>query len=366
MEPVRVLMVSFNMDRCGAETFIMNIYRAIDRTRVQFDFLLHCSYKSAYEDEILSLGGRIHKIQPYKIYNKKAYDKELDDFFDKHPEYKIIHGHLYNRIEYLAVAKKHGLVTISHSHSSSNGKGPKAWLLNFLHRNINMVADYRFACSEESGQWLYKTKDFKVIRNAIDTDIFIFSEDSRRKIREEFNIGENTTVLGHVGRFLPVKQHSVLLNIFASFHRDNPDSTLLLVGEGPLLENAEKLAETLNIKDSVIFTGSRSDVNHLLCAMDLFVFPSEHEGLPVTLVEAQSTGLPCLVPAHITEEIHVTELMRKIESFDIETWKDACEKALSDYSSYQRNKAHEIVKSSGFDIKQTAEDLQEFYLEQGK
>lgn len=363
MSPARILMVSFNMDRCGAETFIMNIYRAIDRTKVQFDFLLHCSYKSDYEDEILSLGGRIFKIQPYKIYNKRAYDKELDTFFDSHPEYKIIHGHLYNRIEYLARAKKHGLITISHCHSTSNGKGPKAWLLNYLHRNINSVADYRFACSEESGKWLYKNKDFKVIRNAIDTDLFMYSDEARDKTRSEFNIRQSTTLLGHVGRFLPVKQHSVLLNVFASYHKDNPDSTLLLVGEGPLIESTKKQAENLGLKDSVIFAGSRSDVNHLLCAMDLFVFPSEHEGLPVTLVEAQSTGLPCVVPEHITEEAHVTKLVKTVKGFDIKIWKDTCEEALSEYSSHPRNKTYEEVKASGYDIKQTAEELQSFYLE---
>lgn len=362
MSPTRILMVSFNMDRCGAETFIMNIYRAIDRTKVQFDFLLHCSYKSDYEDEIHSLGGRIYKVQPYKIYNKRAYDEELDAFFDSHPEYKIIHGHLYNRIEYLAVAKKHGLITIAHSHNSSNGKGPKAWLLNFLHRNVNNVADYRFACSEESGKWLYKNKDFKIIRNAINTVLFTYSDVARDNIRNELGIKQSTTVLGHVGRFMPVKQHSVLLSIFASYHKDNPDSVLLLVGEGPLMDSTKKQTESLGLKDSVIFAGSRSDVNHLLCAMDLFVLPSDHEGLPVTLVEAQCTGLPCIVPENITEEIHVTKLLKKITGFDIKTWKDACEESLSSSSSYPRAKAYEEVKASGFDIKQTAEELQSFYL----
>ncbi len=365
-QPIRILMVSFNMDRCGAETFVMNIYRAIDRTKVQFDFLLHCSYKSDYEDEIESMGGRIYKIQPYKIYNKRAYDRELDEFFNKHPEYKIIHGHLYNRIEYLAVAKKHGLITISHSHSTSNGKGPKAWLLNYLHRNINKIADYRFACSEESGKWLYKEKDFKVVRNAIDTKLFKYSVDERNKIRNEFCINKNTVVLGHVGRFLPVKQHPILLKIFSKYHKDNPDSKLLLVGEGPLLEENRKTTAALNIKDSVIFAGSRSDVNSILCAMDLFVLPSEHEGLPVTLVEAQSTGLPCVVPSHITEEVHVTDLMRKVNGFDINTWAEECKKAIKDFSSYNREVALEAVKASDFDIQETAQELQNFYLEINK
>ncbi|MCR5761474.1 MAG: glycosyltransferase [Sphaerochaetaceae bacterium] len=365
-DPVRILMVSFNMDRCGAETFVMNFYRAIDRTKVQFDFLLHCSYKSDYEDEIESMGGRIYKIQPYKIYNKKAYDRELDEFFNKHPEYKIIHGHLYNRIEYLAVAKKHGLITISHSHSTSNGKGPKAWLLTYLHRHINSVTDYRFACSEESGKWLYKEKDYKVVRNAIDTNLFKYSTYERNKIRKEFNINKNTVVFGHVGRFLPVKQHSILLKIFSEYHKGNPDSKLLLVGDGPLFKETGKKTEALNINDSVIFAGSRPDVNSLLCAMDLFVFPSEHEGLPVTLVEAQSTGLPCVVPSHITEEVHVTDLMRKVEGFDPKEWAEECQKALNDFSSYKREEALEAVKASGFDIQETAQELQNFYLEINK
>lgn len=364
MKPERILVVSFNMDRCGAETFIMNIYRALDRTKVQFDFLLHCSYKSDYEDEILSLGGRIYKVQPYKIYNRKSYDMELDRFFDSHPEYRIIHGHLYNRIEYLAVAKKHGLITISHCHTTSNGKGIKGRIKDYLHRNINKVADYKFACSKESGLWLYKNNDFKVIRNAIDTELFKFDKNRRESIRREFNISAKTIVLGHVGRFLPVKNHRFLLDVFSEYRKNNQNSMLMLVGEGPLLEDTKKYAKELNINDNVIFTGSRADVSSLLCAMDLFVFPSEHEGLPVTLVEAQSTGLTCVVPTHITEEIHVTDLLTKLELNSPREWARTCN--LLTERQIKRENYKEKVKESGFDIKQTARELQDFYLNLAK
>ena len=359
MQPVRILVVNHCMDRNGAETLIMNIYRHLDREKVQFDFLLHCDYKSDFEDEIESLGGRIFKVPEYKIINHCSYVRKLDSFFDAHPEYHVVHGHLFNRIEYLKVAKRHGLVTIAHCHASTNGKGLSARVADWLHRNINDYTDYRFACSEQAGQWLYgKDSGYKVVPNAIDTDAFAFDTAARQSTRKELGIDEHSFVIGNVGRLIAVKNQGFLLEVFKAFNAKNPESRLLIVGEGPLMEELKAKASDLSIGDKVIFTGSRKDVSSLLSAMDCFVFPSVFEGLPVTLIEAQCSGLPCLVPDHITSEAEVTGLFRrKVLSEGADAW--ACEitKTEEDRKSYAGK-----VMSAGYDIRQVAKELQDLYL----
>ena len=363
MLPIRVLVVNHCMDRNGAESLIMNIYRNLDRNIIQFDFLLHCNYRSAFEDEIESLGGRIFKISPYKIYNHFSYVKTLERFFANHPEFKIIHGHLFNRIAYLKVAKKLGLITISHCHASTNGNGISAKIADYLHRNINRYTDYRFACSRQAGEWLYgEEATFTVIPNAIDTAIFKFNNEKRRLVRSDLGISDYSMVIGHVGRFIQVKNHDFILSVFAEYKKTVPESVLLLVGDGPLVNTVKEKARILGISDSVITTGARQDIPNLLCAMDCFIFPSLFEGLPVTLIEAQCSGLPCLLSDHITSEAEVTDLFTRLSlSANSESWASKIAKNENNRESYST-----IVMNAGYDIKKTSAELQAFYLKLAK
>lgn len=362
MEPKRVLLVSTTMDRAGAETLIMNIYRSIDRTRVQFDFILHCNYKSDYEDEIVAMGGRVFKLPPYRIINEHSFRKAYREFFKAHPEYKVIHAHIYNTASiFLDEANKCGLHTIAHSHSTSNGTGPKAWFRNYLHRNLYKIAEYRFACSEQAGKWLYRNKaDFTVVRNGIDTSRFSFDIERRKKERANLGIADGTTVLGHVGRFVSVKNHDRLINIFSNYHKRNPNSVLVLVGTGELEEQIRAKVSDLGLQNSVVFTGSRNDVESLLCAMDVFMFPSIYEGFPVTLVEAQCNGLPCVVSDVITDEVDIAGLMKKVSlAADDNNWSDAIENA----QKKDRKDCSETIRKAGYEIKDIANWLQNFYIE---
>ena len=361
-KPERILIENTTMDRGGAETFIMNLYRSLDRSRFQFDFVLHCNYKSDYEEEILSLGGKVYKLPSYKFFNEASFRKTYSAFFKSHPEYRIIHGHNINSASvYLDIANICGLSTIAHCHCSSNGKGPAAWIRDFKRRNLSKIAKYRFACSNEAGIWAYgKDASFKVIKNGIITQNFAWDETKRLNTRKALGIGADTIVLGNVGRLQKEKNQAFAIRVFSKLHSENPDSKLVIVGTGPLDAELKALTHSLGLDEFVIFTGLRTDVGNLLCAMDAFLFPSIFEGLPLTLIEAQCSGLPCIVSDIITDELDVTGLIRKVSlSSSVEKWTDIITESLKT----PREGKTEIIKTSGFDISQTANEMENFYSE---
>lgn len=349
------------MDRGGAETLVMNIFRCLDRTKVMFDFILHCNYRSAYEDEIESLGGKIYRLPVFKVYNECSFRKAFRNFFRSHPEYRIVHIHSNNTASIvLDEAGKLGLHTIAHSHCTSNGSGPSAWIRDYYKRNIYKIAEYRFACSEEAGKWLYRGKaPFTVIRNGIDPGKFRFSPQAREDIRKELGIPANALVLGHVGRFDPVKNHAFIVDVYRCFLKNHPDSFLVLAGDGPLQQVIENEVEKKGLSGRVIFTGSRNDVHRMYSAYDVFVFPSLNEGLPLTVIEAQSSGLPCVVSSHLTDEFEITDLIHRVPlANNPEVWAQAVEKI----EGCERKERSEDVRKGGFDIAKTAGQLQDFYI----
>ena len=361
MEPVRILIENTTMNLGGAESLIMNIYRKIDRTQLQFDFILHCKEKSAFEDEIQSLGGKIYRFPSFKIINILSYRRAFRKFFKENREYRVIHGHAMNTASiYLDEANKAGLHTIAHSHTTSNGKGPSAWIRDFFKRNLYKIAEYRFACSEEAGKWLFRDKaSFKVIRNGIISEKYVFNNQSRKIIRDEFHINESATVIGNVGNLLASKNQAFLIDIFSHYLKKNSNSYLLIVGSGSLKEALEEKAGKLGIRQNVIITGARRDVNDLLNAMDFFVFPSIFEGLPVTLVEAQCNGLKCIISDNISDEVVLTDLVSKKS---LEEGPEAWAENILSIPAYERKDMSDAIKNSGFDITETAKQLQEFYL----
>lgn len=362
---VRILHVFGRMDRGGAETMIMNLYRNIDRSRVQFDFIVHTNEKCAYDVEITELGGKIFRVPKYVGKNHFKYKKSWNDFFKTHQNYKIIHGHVRSTATiYLNMAKKYGLITISHSHSTSSGKGISAIAKNILQYPIRHIADYLFACSKSAGVWLYGSKscnkrNFYVLNNAIDLKKFAFSDSARNSKRKEFNV-EGKFILGHVGRFNSVKNHKFLINIFDRVYSNNKNAVLMLVGEGELRQSLEEKVNNLGLKDNVIFTGIRSDIHELLQIMDVFILPSFYEGFPVSLIEAQASGLPCIVSNIITKDVNISGLVKFLSLDDsIELWVDEIMKYKSGFS---REDTTDKIKNASFDVKENAKWLEKFYL----
>ena len=358
--PIRILHIVTYMGRGGLETMLMNYYRKIDRSRVQFDFLVHRDFEADYDAEILSLGGKIHRLPQLNPFSK-AYLTALDHFFASHTEYRIVHCHLDCMAGIpLKYAKKHGVpVRIAHSHSSNQTKDLKYPMKLYFKRNIRKFATDLFACSAEAGKWMFGTANFRVLNNAIDAADYAFDAEVRAEVRKEFGIADDAFVIGHVGRFAPPKNHSFLAEVLAEAVKTNENATGLLVGDGELRSATEEKIKDLGIAEHVVFTGVRSDVNRLLQAMDVFVFPSIYEGLPVSLVEAQAAGLPCLISDKVPIECKKTELVTQIPlTLGAAGWAEAVLEA----SRQPRGSTLEAIKAAGFDIEENAAFLTNFYL----
>ena len=362
--PVRILHVVTYMGRGGLETMIMNYYRHIDRSKVQFDFLVHRDFRADYDNEIETMGGRIFRL-PRLVPWSRSYLKSLENFFREHSEYKIVHVHqdcLSSVI--LKVAQKCGVpVRIAHSHNSSQDKNLKYLIKLLYKRQIPTYATQLFACGKEAGDWMFAGAPYQFLNNAIETSRYTFDTEARHQMRSRLGISNTAFVVGHVGRFHPQKNHSFLIDIFTDFKTKTSNAVLLLVGDGDLRTAMEQKAALLGISNSVIFTGVRSDVPDLMQAIDCFVFPSLYEGLPVTLVEAQAAGLPCIVSAGVPVECDKTDLVKHISpSAGPAHW---AAEILKTQSNARRNTREQIIQA-GYDIEANAQWLQNFYLEQWK
>lgn len=396
--PYIVLHVNGRLDRGGAESRIMDLYRAIDREKVQFHFVEHTTDRCAYEEEIECLGGKIYHLPRFKVINIIEYRKAWKKLLHENPEIQTVHGHMTSTAGiYLPIAKKLGKKTIAHARSAGVDPGIKGKLTRFLRRNLWKQADTLLTCSKEAAISVFgkQAVDAGMVRffpNAIPVDKFVFRPEERKRVRQELNqiceIDDSTFVLGHVGRFSPVKNHKYLLQIMAAYSKKNPNAILLLLGSGQTMEETKALAKELRIENKVLFLGNHSDVYRYYNAMDCFLLPSFYEGLPGTAIEAQACGLPGLLSDTITREAAVTELMEYVnitespevwaekletichkvakDNFQIEAGKNLSErnqteKEASESSKNRANYAN-AVKAAGFDVAEQAEKLQQFYL----
>lgn len=365
MKPKRVLIVLGKLKRGGAETLVMNVYRAIDRSEVQFDFIVHTPDRYDYDDEIESLGGKIYRFPQYNVLNHFEYKRCWNSFFKAHPEYKVIHAHMTGpAIVFLPIAKKYGLYTIAHSHIALSQKGIRQKVIDLYRLPLKYKADYLFACSEDAGVWMFGEKatkwdNYRVIRNGVDSRKFAFSETKRNEVRKELGL-EGKFVVGNVARFHIQKNHFLLIDVFAKVKEQCENAVLLLVGDGELREEIRSRAKALGIEKDVIFTGVRTDVDSILSAMDVFVMTSFNEGLPVALVEAQASGLHIVSTDTVSDEIKLTDLVEMCSLNDSpEVWAST---VLKYSGGYERKDTGAIISECGYDIASTASELQEFYI----
>lgn len=394
---IRILHVFGKLNLGGAESRVMDVYRNIDRTKVQFDFVEHTEEKCFYEEEIQSLGGRIFRIPAFRMINMPEYQKAWREFFKAHmnsdgsSEFKMVHGHMTSSAAvYLPIAKEFGVErTIAHVRSAGTDGGIKGTLTKFMRRNLAQKADELFTCSKIAGVAAYGQKAVdegrvKFVPNAIDTEKFSYNPETRDAIREKLGL-TNRFVIGHVGRFHYAKNHEYLLRVFRDFCEDwipfegFESPALMLLGEGSKMAEMKALAMELGIAHLVLFLGSRKDVERFYQAMDYFVYPSRYEGLPGTVIEAQTAGLHVLMSDTICDEVKVTPL---VKTLPITVASDIWAGEIMDYvnSTYgvtdvevenvnageilnKRYQYKDAVANAGFDVKTQAMEMMKFYEE---
>lgn len=365
--PIRVLHVIGAMDRGGAETFIMNVYRSINRTQIQFDFLVHEDRECAYDVEIKRLGGNIYRLPRFTGFNLIEYRAKCRRFFKEHHDFAAVHGHIGSSAAiYLSEAKRADLFTVAHSHGT-NAKNLAHIPYAIVSYPTRHIADVFFACSSEAGvdrfgQRVASQPCFRVVNNGIDVERFRFSQSSRNRSRSALLLCDDAPVFCHVGRFVSSKNHQFLLEVFACIVSTLPNARLLLIGGGSLEYDIRKRVERLGLSDRVLFLGVQDDVASALMASDVFIFPSLWEGLGIAAIEAQASGLPCLLSSSLPEMSKVTPGARflKLEE-GTQVWAREAIKSL-EIPSENRSVCADDVKQAGFDIADTTSKLSAFYL----
>lgn len=355
-DKIRILNIVPNMRAAGIESFIMNVYRNIDREKVQFDFIVHNTERNFFDDEIEKLGGKIYRFTYKDDKNIIKYIKDLNSFFKEHKEYKIVHGHMQSMMPlYLLIAQINKVpIRIAHSHNGSYEKTLKGFILHIFSRFSKLFSTDNWACSYVAGKYLFGNQKFEIVYNGIDTSKFEFNKDIRKIKRRELGIDESTFLIGHIGRFELQKNHKFLIRMFEKCQKENSKIKLILIGEGKLEQEIKKMIENLKIDSNVDLLGLRKDVNELYSAMDLFVLPSLYEGLPVVGIEAQTSGVSCIFSKNITNELKMSNnsyFMDIENDDDVENWKMKVLEIKN--KKVERSK----ITNSKFDIKQIAKEV---------
>lgn len=349
----RLLCIISCMNTGGAETFLMKMFRNIDRKQYMMDFCV-VSKENYYEEEIKQLGGKIFYIplkskQPVKSFNaiRKIVKKNNYNYVIRVNEHSLSTLDLF--------AAKLGGAKVLAMRSSNASSGSKMSV--FLHKMFiflpKIIPNVKFAPSKLAAEYTFgknciENNKAMLLNNGLDTKQFTYSINKRCKIRNQLGI-EDKIVIGHIGRFNTQKNHEFLIDIFNEFHKRNSNSILVLVGNGSLEEKIRDKVKKLGLANDILFLGVRKDISELLCTFDLFLFPSFYEGMPNTVIEAQTTGLPCLISDSITEEAKVTDIVTFASLNDTATkWSDECLNILNK-KYLSREEYAEIMKKNRYD-----------------
>lgn len=356
---IRILQCVNDMHRAGLETMLMNYYRQLDKSQIQFDFLTHRPWRGDYDDEIESMGGKVYYAPRLYPWNIPSYNRWMKQFFAEHPEYTIVHSHI-DTMSYLPLraAKKAGVkYRIAHSHNTALDKDYKYLLKQYYRSKITGVANVYLACGREAGKFLFNDKKFTVVPNAIDASKFYYNPEVRAKKREELGLNDEF-VIGHVGRLSYQKNHTFLIDIFEQIHKKDEKAVLLLAGEGEKEQEIKDKVERLGLSSNVRFLGNRSDVNELYQAMDVFLLPSLFEGIPVVGVEAQFAGLQCIFSVNTPDEVAFTDKVKFIElSQSAEKWAEE----VINCKGAERKTDEEMLMKSEYNINSGENKLESIY-----
>lgn len=367
-KPIRVLQVVTIMERAGLENRIMDIYRNIDRNKIQFDFLTHRLEDGDFDSEIKQLGGIVHHLPPIKPWKLIGYVQSLRKFFRTHPEYKIVHAHLNAYSSWVLIAAKLEGVPVRIAHSRTKGFEYN-WKVIFkiLSRElVNWPTTHKLAVSIQAGEWLFGKKGIEepnkliVIPNGIGLSKFTLNDEKRAEMRKMLGL-DNQIAFVHVGRLSYPKNHTFLFDIFHSIHKTNANTKLFLLGEGELKDSLIQKAEALGLSNDIVFLGNHPNVGDYLQAMDAMIFPSFYEGFGTVVLETQCSGLPTLASDVLPKETKLTECLEfmSIKDNTVDEWAN---KALEMVSMIKRQDRTDAIREAGYDIKDSYKIMSDLYL----
>jgi len=376
-QPIRVLHIFGRMNRGGAETFIMHVYRHMDRSKIQFDFAVHSDQPGHYDDEIRSLGGRIFVLPRPRLATLPAYRRALARVLREEGPFAVVHSHVhfYSGIP-LAIAASAGIPRrIAHSHSLSDGKRsswPRRLYRWYMRSLISRYATHMLGCSRPACEALYgsrcwQDKRVQVVHYGIDLTPFELLPKDRNLLRDKIGLPRDCVLIGHVGRFDVPKNHRFLIEIFESLVAQCPTARLVLVGDGPLRPEIERLVQVKGVQDRVFFLGVRTDVPEIMGCLDVFLFPSLWEGIPLVLLEAQAAGLSCVVSDVISEEADLgIGLLHPVSlKAGPDIWVEHVLKALQG-NRPEWSVRKEALQRNGYDVQEVAKLLARIYVNDSK
>lgn len=370
MKPIRVLQIFGEpFSNGGQDSYLMNMYRHIDRERVQFDFFTPFTIRvPAMREEVEALGGRMWAAgHEFNVDNNRYFKEGVSAFLSRH-RYDIVHihsGSTYALMEGARLARKSGARHVAvHSHCGgfANLKYKVIRLLSYI--PLQVYPTHYFACSHLAARWKFPTPiikkgRYRVLKNAVDTRVMRYDPALREQTRRALGLTDHL-VVGHVGRFTQQKNHLYLLDVFATLAAREPSARLVLAGEGVLLEETLAYAEELGMADKVLYLGVRRDISALMNAFDVFLLPSLFEGLPVVGIEAQATGLPVVTSTAVTRELPLEGLVSYLPLSDApEDW---AQRVLEAAAEPRRDTTAEII-AAGYDVRGAAQVMQELYEE---
>lgn len=371
---IRILRIVAVMNRGGIETQIMNMYRKIDRSKFQFDFLVTRDEVGIFDEEIEAMGGRIYRVPSIRAVGLISFARNIDKFFTDHKEYNIVHSHMNTWSGlFLGIAKKHGVkVRIAQSHSAQQGHKQNSFkkkLENAFKKTMRFFIKYNathfWAVGQAAGEWLYGEKiastKMKIVPNAKDLGAYKFNLKRREDYRKKLGIPKEALVIGHIGSFLPVKNHKFVIELFSELNSKMSNCYLCLVGDGPLYFDVERQVRNKDYAGRVRMLGLRNDIDKLMSAFDVLLLPSKFEGMPNVVIEAQVAGLPCIISNNITKEVDMDIGLVEYVSLDEkkQKWEDIM------LSIYNRNSSRAVSIDKfcerGYDISVQVKWLEHFY-----
>lgn len=358
---IRVLQIIGSLERGGAETFLVNLYRNIDRTKVQFDFAIYNDpTENGYYQEVMDMGAKVF-ILPSKskgiVESFKAVQKTV-----RENHYKMVWRYTdscFGAIDLLAAKSAGASELILNSRNTYTDNIPQRIIHYMLKPFLPFFVTKNYACGIQAGKWMFGRRPYEVMNNGVEVEKFLYNEEIRNQHRQEFGL-QDKVVVGHIGRFHPAKNHKLIIEIYEKFREKISNSVLILIGMGNLLPTIKELVQEKGLEEDVLFLGSRSDVPEMLQMMDIFIMPSLFEGFPRAFLEAQAAGLPCVVSAAISQEVDVTGNVSFVDlDAPVEVWADK----LAEKCGSKTEDNIELLREAGYDIKDVAKRIEAYMLE---